>query len=176
HARTGAALPGGVILGRAGLRSAALAIAASTHANAIHAAICTARRLAFRTIGWRGEPRALRTEPIALGRLGCLGDEDRELASAEGAGLHGAMTLPQRRPRRHLYRPPRRPGDREAVGATGGRLDGAHLPSLPSPRRVERRNHPPLHPQHARPDVRRTGGVRGCGGSLPPSIVAQSAA
>ena len=128
HARTGAALPGGVILGRAGLRSAALAIAASTHANAIHAAICTARRLAFRTIGWRGEPRALRTEPIALGRLGCLGDEDRELVPAECAGLHGAMTLPQRSPRRHLHGPPRRPGDGESIGARQ-RMRREHKPA-----------------------------------------------
>jgi len=44
--------------------------------------------LAFCALGWRGESRALRTEPIAVRFLGCLRGENGELATAESAGLH----------------------------------------------------------------------------------------
>ena len=47
-----------------------------------------ADHLVFRALGRLGESRAVRTEPIALRRLGCLRDENSELASAESAGLH----------------------------------------------------------------------------------------
>src|SRR5437762_9216702 len=92
-----------------------------------------------------GESRAVRTEPIALRRLGCFRDENSELASAESAGLHAGKVrgtgehrqdaAPSGAYASDLFS---RPGDwGVATAATTTPKMGTSTPSLicPSPRR-----------------------------------------